>query len=178
MDLNPEVPADLGQAAKRRLKSGDKHVRRTMVTVCSAESRPTRRTIPSRIPRVVTTRQDPTETAARLHQLQPRARREARKHVRGILAKETAGAKPMIEEHFNSNDRVGSQLVKINFPLPPEDQAQGEEAENLWAEPLGGNRFRIDNVPFHVYGISSEDVVVANELEGRLRFQEVATRGG
>src|SRR5262245_5377260 len=84
----------------------------------------------------------------------------------------------MIEEHANSKDRNGSQLVKINFPLPAEDQAQGVEAENLWAEPLGGNRFRIDNVPFYVYGISSEDVVVANELEGRLRFQEVASRGG
>jgi len=84
----------------------------------------------------------------------------------------------MIEEHVNSKDRIGSQLVKINFPLPAEDQAQGVEAENLWAEPLGSNRFRIDNVPFYVYGISSEDVVVANELEGRLRFQEVASRGG
>ena len=41
-----------------------------------------------------------------------------------------------------------------------------------------GNRFRIDSVPFYVYGVSSEDVVVANEVEGRLRFQEVATRGG
>ena len=84
----------------------------------------------------------------------------------------------MIEEHANSKGRVGSQLVKINFSLPPEDQAQGVQEENLWAEPLGGNRFRIDNIPFYVYGVSSEDVVIANEVEGRLRFQEVAIRGG
>jgi hypothetical protein len=84
----------------------------------------------------------------------------------------------MIEDHNNFRGRVDSQLVKITFPLPLEDQAQGVEAENLWAQPLGGSRFRIDNVPFYIYGISSEDVVLANEVEGRLKFQEVATRGG
>lgn len=84
----------------------------------------------------------------------------------------------MIEDHGNSNSRAASSLVKINFPLPPEDQAQGVEAENLWAEPLGGDRFRIDNIPFYAYGISHEDVVVASQVEGRLRFQEVSARSG
>jgi hypothetical protein len=82
----------------------------------------------------------------------------------------------MIKDHANS--KVNSQLVRINFPLSPEDHAQGVQAENLWAEPLGGDRFRIDNVPFYVYGISADDVVIADEQDGRLRFQEVASRGG
>jgi hypothetical protein len=84
----------------------------------------------------------------------------------------------MIEDHASSNDQAAAKLVKINFPLPLEDQAQGVEAENLWAEPLGGDRFRIDNIPFYAYGVSHEDVVVANQVEGRLRFRAVAARSG
>ncbi|SPF53594.1 conserved hypothetical protein [Candidatus Sulfopaludibacter sp. SbA4] len=84
----------------------------------------------------------------------------------------------MIGDHSNSSHPTTSELVKVNLPLPPEDQAQGVEAENLWAEPLGEDLYRIDNVPFYAYGISHEDVVVADEADGRLRFRAIAARGG
>jgi hypothetical protein len=49
--------------------------------------------------------------------------------------------------------------------------------KNIWLSRSGG-RFRIDNVPFYFYGVSADDVVIADEQDGRLRFQEVASRGG
>lgn len=84
----------------------------------------------------------------------------------------------MIDDHSNLSHSPPSELVKVTFPLPPEDQAQGVEAENLWAASLGGDRYRIDNIPFYAYGISHEDVVVANEVDGQLRFREVVARSG
>jgi hypothetical protein len=84
----------------------------------------------------------------------------------------------MIGDHSVSNHPSTSELVKVNFALPPDDQAQRVEAENLWAKPLGGDRYRIDNIPFYAYGISHEDVVLADEVDGRLKFREVAARSG
>ena len=68
-------------------------------------------------------------------------------------------------------------FVKIRFPLNEEDW-EGLDAENLWAEPISDGAFKIDNVPFYVYGVSNEDVVSARLIEGRLQFQSVLTRGG
>ena len=70
------------------------------------------------------------------------------------------------------------ELKKIHFTLPVDDQALGVEAENLWAMALGSNRYRIDNIPFYVYGISLNDVVRAEETDGRLVFCEVVSRSG
>ena len=36
-----------------------------------------------------------------------------------------------------------------------------EEVETVWAEPLGGNRYRLDNTPWFAYGVSWKDVVEA-----------------
>ena len=84
----------------------------------------------------------------------------------------------MIVEDPSRADRVEpSKLVKVRFPLPAEDQARGVEAENLWAEPVGGGRFRIENTPFYVYGVSFQDVVLADESAERLSFREVTSRG-
>ena len=35
------------------------------------------------------------------------------------------------------------------------------EVETAWAKHLGGNRYRLDNIPFFAYGISEGDVVEA-----------------
>lgn len=67
-------------------------------------------------------------------------------------------------------------LSKIRFSLPTEDQAAGVEAENLWAAALEDGRYRIDNIPFYIYGISFGDVVRAEEIGGRLVFREVVSR--
>ena len=39
------------------------------------------------------------------------------------------------------------RLVKITIPLP-ENNLAGADTESLWAEPVGGNAFKIKNVPF------------------------------
>lgn len=84
----------------------------------------------------------------------------------------------MKEEHPSSRSAQLSKLTKIYFALPAEDQAAGVEAENLWAEALGDSRYRIDNIPFYVYGISLDDVVRAEDIGGKLVFCEVISRGG
>jgi hypothetical protein len=84
----------------------------------------------------------------------------------------------MDEEHSTPWSAGTSELTKIRFALPDEDQAAGVEAENLWAAVLEGSRYRIDNIPFYVYGVSLDDVVRAEEIGGRLVFREVISRGG
>ena len=82
------------------------------------------------------------------------------------------------EEHSSPRSSGISELMKIRFALPAEDQAAGVGAENLWAAALGDGRYRIDNIPFYVYGISLDDVVHAEEIGGRLVFREVVSRSG
>jgi hypothetical protein len=62
--------------------------------------------------------------------------------------------------------------------LSEEDASHGVEAELLWAEDLGGGRFRIENIPFYIYGISYSDVVSADEDGDRQSFREVVARSG
>jgi hypothetical protein len=48
----------------------------------------------------------------------------------------------------------------------------------MWAEPLGGDRYRLQNVPFYAYGLSFDDVVSARQIGGQLFVQDVVERGG
>lgn len=50
--------------------------------------------------------------------------------------------------------------------------------ETLWAEPVGDDRYRLQNVPFYAYGISFDDVVKATAIGGQLIVQDVVERGG
>lgn len=77
----------------------------------------------------------------------------------------------------SKSDKAKSDFVKIRFPLDPKDD-QGYETETLWAEPLGNGRFRIVNVPFFVFGVSSDDIVHATRSREVYRFDEVVGRGG
>ena len=64
--------------------------------------------------------------------------------------------------------RVLFQLEKDADGYPPVD------IEGLWAQPIGHNLFKIDNVPFFVKGISCDDVVEAfADREGELRFKSL-----
>jgi Domain of unknown function (DUF4265) len=79
------------------------------------------------------------------------------------------------------HDRRGaaaSRLVKVRFPLSDEDRGHGVEAENIWAECVGTDSYRIDNIPFYVYGISFDDVVCARERNGCLAFDAVRSHSG
>lgn len=67
--------------------------------------------------------------------------------------------------------------MKITFELP-EDDWHGYGSESMWAEDLGGGKYRLRNTPFAVYGFSFEDVVRAEELEGRLQVTSPVHRSG
>jgi hypothetical protein len=58
------------------------------------------------------------------------------------------------------------------------DQDFGVRTESVWAEGLSANTFRIDNVPFFVYGLSCNDVVVADIKEENFFLNKVIERGG
>ena len=53
-------------------------------------------------------------------------------------------------------------MVKIHVDLPHHWAAGGE---SLWASPLGGDRYRVENVPFYAYDLNFHDVVEARALE-------------
>jgi hypothetical protein len=67
--------------------------------------------------------------------------------------------------------------VKIRFPLNPEEQ-NGLEAENLWAERVKANRYRILNSPFFVFGVSADDIVTTTRVGDIQQFAGVASRSG
>jgi hypothetical protein len=68
------------------------------------------------------------------------------------------------------------QCVKVVFNLPKNDGPVA--TESLWAEPLGANVYRLRNVPFYLYGFSEQDVVRAEENDGRLVVTDIVDRGG
>jgi hypothetical protein len=67
------------------------------------------------------------------------------------------------------------ERIKILFELKrDEDGYPPADIEQLWAEPLGDNLFKIDNVPFFIKGISCEDVVEAlADSHGELRYRSL-----
>jgi hypothetical protein len=54
----------------------------------------------------------------------------------------------------------GSDLVKVVFALAQdEDGWPPVSSEGLWATPVGGNLYRLDNIPWFVRGVAADDVV-------------------
>jgi uncharacterized protein DUF4265 len=49
--------------------------------------------------------------------------------------------------------------VKVRVPLLGSARKSGFESETLWAEPLGGNRYRIWNLPVFAYNLDMRAVV-------------------
>jgi Domain of unknown function (DUF4265) len=62
--------------------------------------------------------------------------------------------------------------LKIAFRL------EDGSVENMHAEPLFDDTFRLKNSPFYFYGISFGDVFSVKVEEGRLFFSNVTARGG
>jgi hypothetical protein len=81
----------------------------------------------------------------------------------------------MSQDHTNRFRQ--REMVKVSTNLPPSDW-HSHALENLWAEPLGNDRFRLQNVPFYAFGISLDDVVSAKSIGGQLIVQDVQERGG
>jgi hypothetical protein len=62
--------------------------------------------------------------------------------------------------------------VKIRIPL--DDDALSGEC--VWASPLGGDRYRIENLPFFASDVGLHDVVLALEVDGMPELVEVVER--
>ena len=70
------------------------------------------------------------------------------------------------------------EFVRIVVPLEREPGDGGPEDEWLWAEPLGGGRFRVESAPFFAYGLSHGDVVRAGEPGDMPRVESIEHKGG
>ena len=56
---------------------------------------------------------------------------------------------------------------------------QEDHVETVWADPLGADRYRVDNSPFWAYGISWHDVIEARPAaDGMLTFVRVCEKSG
>ncbi len=69
-------------------------------------------------------------------------------------------------------DHPGPELTHVRVPL----HGAAVQAECLWAEPVGGDHYRIANVPFFTEDVALHDVVLALPAEGELEFVEVRER--
>jgi hypothetical protein len=70
--------------------------------------------------------------------------------------------------------------VKVTVPLSPDvDGWPPGETENMWAEPLGNNCYKLINIPFFVQDLAYEDVVEARpDLDGRLVMKRKVSGSG
>lgn len=82
----------------------------------------------------------------------------------------------MAAEHRKSLS-TRDDLVKVDVVLVPVDW-HTHGIETLWAQPVGDERYRLENVPFYAYGLSYHDVVHADRVAGSLRLQQVVARSG
>lgn len=83
----------------------------------------------------------------------------------------------MNTETDHPNRNPNSRMKKIRILLP-EDAWHGVEAEWAWAEPIADGIYALRNVPFYAMGLSYDDRVKVNEVEGTLTLQGVVSRGG
>jgi hypothetical protein len=74
---------------------------------------------------------------------------------------------------------VTEDHVKINFRLDRDsDGDPPQDVESLWAVRVGNDSYRLDNVPFFVTGVSSDDIVRAKDESGVLLFAGLVEAGG
>lgn len=68
--------------------------------------------------------------------------------------------------------------VKVLFRVPNGDGSA--EVETLWATPLGGDNYQLENSPFWAYGVSWQDIVRAPFAaeEGLPSFSAVVSKSG
>lgn len=76
----------------------------------------------------------------------------------------------MAGDHEPNEARRKPQLVRVRFLLAKDDLGwPPAESEGLWAEPVGGDRYRIDNIPWFARELACDDVVRAEpDAEGVL----------
>jgi hypothetical protein len=71
-------------------------------------------------------------------------------------------------------------FVRLVVPLDEPPDKGGPEFEWVWAEPLGNDRYRVENSPFFAYGLSYDDVVRAapDGPDAELQVQDVERKSG
>lgn len=55
---------------------------------------------------------------------------------------------------------------------------EGDVVETLWGEKVDGTIFRVKNLPFHIYGISYDDLIETEIVDDQLRFKAVSKKSG
>lgn len=73
-----------------------------------------------------------------------------------------------------------SDNEKVRFTLDRDEEGwPPAESEGLWAVPLEGQLYRVDNTPWFVRGVAADDVIEAHrDADGVLWFRGVRERGG
>jgi len=71
--------------------------------------------------------------------------------------------------------RLG-EIVRIQFEVDP--PCGGIVSETMWGEKVAERRYRLRNVPFHVFGVSEHDIVFADHVRGVLSFAGVSLHAG
>ena len=68
--------------------------------------------------------------------------------------------------------------AKVLFRVP--DGEGDAMVETLWATPLGGDHYKLDNSPFYAYGVSWEDTIFApyDAQEDFITFHSVVAKSG
>ena len=81
---------------------------------------------------------------------------------------------------LTSSPSGDARRVKVHFELVQDEDGYPPAAvESVWATALGQGRFRLDNIPFFVYGVSCFDIVLAQERDdGALWFDTLAEASG
>ncbi len=73
--------------------------------------------------------------------------------------------------------KANPRLKKIRIRIPPEDGWE-TESEWLWAEQVAENVFALRNIPYYRYGVSFDDHVRVDKIEGFLEMVGVAHHCG
>lgn len=80
---------------------------------------------------------------------------------------------------MNASSKVTSEFkkthVKIMVHTKAEDGYPPEEWEGLWAIPIGGGHFKVDNVPFYAKNLSCHDIVEASREGDAYILKRVVT---
>jgi len=64
--------------------------------------------------------------------------------------------------------------MKVCFELEKDENGYPPDKwETLWTNEIAPGLYSVDNIPFYVYGISSEDVVSAEEDDEQLVFKKL-----
>lgn len=75
------------------------------------------------------------------------------------------------------NETKDNDLIKVKIPLAA-GEWHGGDAEWIWANPLGRDTYRIDNIPAFAPGLALGDVIAAPREDGVPVFRTVLRRGG